>query len=203
LLVLGVDEFLRRWENKQPTDIKTKPLPDPDTLNTAIPEIEWEEDLNGNPAKPWQHYVGVYLVDPNCGRLFRYEHCTWGAHEAYNVLKEAVIVMRSLRGSRVIPLVNLGERFRKSKKFGMQRHPHFEIIPTGWKIPGGDTETVPKQPTPQLPSPVAKTPPTDDTIEPRARRPKPTVKLTDDTLNAMGDVKPATTGEILNDELPW
>jgi hypothetical protein len=34
-------------------------------------------------------------------------------------------------------------------------------------------------------------------------KPKPPVNIAGETLSTMGDVKPATTSEILNDELPW
>jgi hypothetical protein len=106
-----------------------------------------------------------------------------------------------LRGNSVVPLVNLSERPRMSKKYGKQHRPHFEII--DWKILGGEVETVVKQPTPQVPNPTV-SPPTAPINNPtQASKPKPPVTLSNETLNNMDDVKPVTTGEILNDELPW
>ena len=116
----------------------------------------------------------------------------------------------------VIPVVHLSERPFKTN-YGMRKRPYFDII--GWKTPGGDdAKAVPaKPPTPQLPSPaVAQTPPTtptapaaatstptSDLVEPYQAKPKPPVKLASETLNAMGDVKPVTIGEILDDEVSW
>jgi hypothetical protein len=122
--------------------------------------------------------------------------------------------MRALRGSRVMPIVNLSERPMKTS-FGMRRRPHFEII--GWKTPGDDAKAVLVKPTtPQLSgraaaaenppaaaaavSTPALTPASDAT---RPRQAKPPVDLSTETLAAMGDVKPVTTAEILDDELPW
>jgi hypothetical protein len=202
LIAVGVTEFLRMWKDNRPTDIRTKPLPDIDALNSQIPEEEWELGLNREPVKPWQHYFGVYLVNATDGSSFRYENSTWGCHQAVDELKEAVITMRMLRGNSVVPLVNLSERPRISKKYGKQRRPHFEII--GWKTLGGDPETVLSKSAPaQLPSPTTTTSSSPTNNPTQASKPKPPVKLTNETLDHMGNVKPVTTGEILDDELPW
>src|SRR6478609_8096617 len=49
MLAVKVDEILRMWKDDRPTDITTKPLPDPDTLNAQIPVSEWEEGVDGRP----------------------------------------------------------------------------------------------------------------------------------------------------------
>ena len=117
--------------------------------------------------------------------------------------------MRALRGTRVMPVVNLSERPMKTN-FGMRTRPHFEII--DWKTPGDDAKAIPAKPaTPQLSGPAvapAETPPAaprppSNPAQPHQAKPKPPVKLASETLDAMGDVKPVTTGEIIDDDIPW
>ena len=94
--------------------------------------------------------------------------------------------------------------------------PHFEIV--GWKTPGGDPAAISPQPTPQIaarrqrattPTPSTPTPstPTPATTPPaQPRQPKQPVNLSEYTKAVMGDVKPVTTEEFLNDSLdglPW
>lgn len=215
-LVFAIDEGLQRWKDNKQELIRDKPLPDLEQLNAAIPQSEWERGRDGNPRKPWEHVVIVCLIDPNTGKSYRYTAPTRGAHTAYDELKEAVITMRALRGVTVIPVVQLSERPFKTN-YGMRKRPYYNII--GWKTPGGDEpKAVPaKSPTPQLPSSAAAetlptTPmapaaasstPTTNSVEPYQAKPKPPVRLASETLNAMGEVKPATMGEITNDEVPW
>jgi hypothetical protein len=209
LLAIAVNEILQRWQGKQVSVITAKPLPDPDVLNSAIPVKEWEIGLDGKPRPPWQHVVVVYLVNLATGEVYTFMNSTVGAHMAYDHLKEAVIVMRQLRGTKPMPLVNLDERPMKTT-FGMKTRPHFEII--GWKSPGDDNERLPAQSTPQLTGPAAAaaaTPtPAPPAATPRELRPhpipeKPAVNLTADTLSHMAEVKPVSIEEELNDELPW
>jgi hypothetical protein len=151
------------------------------------------------------------------GEFFTYASPTRGAHIAYEALKEAVITIRALRCTRVMPVVNLAERPMKTK-FGMKRRPHFEII--GWKTPGDDAKAGPDQAaTPQLAGPAvaaketppastaaaspATTSPTSNPVESYEAKPKPPVNLARETLTAMGDVKPMTMSEVLDDEIPW
>ena len=109
----------------------------------------------------------------------------------------------------MLPLVNLSEK-PWNTSWGLRERPYLEII--GWKSPGGDASLVPPTPaTPQLTGPAAapvETPPmtpspTNNSAQPSQAKPKPPVNLGSETLAAMGDVKPATTDEILKDELPW
>ena len=39
--------------------------------------------------------------------------------------------------------------------------------------------------------------------KPRQAKPKPPIDVTGETLATMSDVKPVTTGQILNDDIPW
>jgi hypothetical protein len=212
LLVVAVNQILRRWKANVAEDIVDKPLPDPDELNAAIPIAEWERGVDGTPRKPWAHTIIVYLVNLATGETYTYAASTVGAHIAYDALKEAVITMRALRGTKCMPLVNLSERPMKMK-FGMGLRPHFGII--GWKTPGDDANAVPVQPAaPQLtgPAPDAPSTPVEEPAAPapqhakprlRQARPKPAVNVTSETLKTMGDVKPVSTNEILGDEVPW
>jgi hypothetical protein len=225
LLVIAVNEILRRWKENAAGDIVDKPLPDPDELNAAIPVKEWEEGLDGKPRPPWAHTVIVYLVSLDTGETYTYAASTGGAHIAYDALKESVITMRALRGTKCMPLVNLGERPMKMK-FGMGVRPHFEII--GWRTPGEDANAIPVQPAaPQLSGPAAaETPPAPTTAlpaqsnitsgrvesgpvqpqakpQPRHAKPKPPVNVISATLTAMGDVKPVSSNEVLDDDIPW
>lgn len=208
LLVFKLDDLLRRWKDSLPTDIVDKPLPDSEKLNAAIPQTEWETGKDGKPQEPWQHYVAVYLIDPATGKGYRYEHNTVGAHMAWDELREAVVNMRLLRGDRCLPLVRLGEKPWKIPS-GLRKRPFFEIV--GWKTPGGDREAIPAKPaTPQLSGPAVtptKAPPAPAAAPSQpasAPKPKPAVKLASETLAVMGEMKPPTMGENMNDdEVPW
>jgi hypothetical protein len=204
VLVVGIDEIVRRWKDKQPENIVDKPLPNVETLNGAIPITEWERGIDGKARPPWAHTIVVYLVNPMTGETYTYSAATTGAHIAWNQLREAVVTMRMLRGTRVIPVINLAERPMKTK-FGMKMRPHFEIV--GWKTPGEDTSATQTTPTPQISGPTVAPPPTSTpagsatTSPAQPRKPKQPVNLSDYTLAAMGDVKPATSEELFNDTL--
>jgi hypothetical protein len=220
LLVVGVNEILRRWKDNVAEDITDKPLPSADALNASIPVGEWELGADGKLRPPWAHTVVVYLVNLATGETYTYAASTVGAHIAHDALKEAVITMRALRRDKCMPLVNLTERPMK-KRYGMGLRPDFEIA--GWKTPGGDANAIPVQPAaPQLIGPAAiETSPTSTTApanaenspaqsqakpepkpEVRRAKPKPAVNVTSETLKVMGDVKPVSTNEILDDEIP-
>jgi hypothetical protein len=226
MLVHGVGESVRRWRTidgmKQPEDITTRPLPDPDELNRTTPQSEWERQLDGTLGAGWKHEVFVYLVNLATGEKYTFSNSTAGAHMAWDLLRESVITMRALRGSKCYPLVNLTERPMKSKfrPGGMGMRPHFEIV--GWKTPG-EPDAVPEQRTPKLLGPTAAPTPTPaapvpaaQTLPPKAtptppaksalppaqpRQPKQPVNLSDYTLAVMGDVAPVTSAEELNDKI--
>jgi hypothetical protein len=206
MLVLAVDEALQRWKDKKQELIREKPLPDIEQLNAAIPQSEWELGKDGK-LHAWEHVVIVCLINPATGRSYRYTAATVGAHIAYDELREAVMGMRALRGANVFPVVNLGEK-PWNTSFGLRKRPYFDII--DFQTPGGTAPAVPaKSAPPQLSAPV-ETPPTSSPpvtaskpTQPHQAKPKPPVNLASETLDAMDDVPPATTGEILNDEVPW
>jgi hypothetical protein len=70
LLVVSVLTALQRWQNKVPEVITAKPLPNPDELNAAIPQSEWEIGLDGKPRPPWVTVLAVYMIDLRNGQLF-------------------------------------------------------------------------------------------------------------------------------------
>jgi hypothetical protein len=217
-LVVGIREVLQRWKDNKPEVIDAKPLPDPDDLNAAIPIKEWEIGLDGQPRKPWAHTVVVYLVNLGTGEFYTYAGSTIGGRIANDFLRESVITMRMLRGARVMPLVNLGERPMKTK-FGMKTRPSFEII--AWKTPGDRFALPTEPPTLQLPNAAAPPPAAEPTPTPtqatssapqslppskpqvKPRPAKPPVNLAADTLAAMGGVKPVTAKEFIDDDIPW
>src|SRR5262245_32339212 len=82
MLVLKLDDFLRRWQNNLPEDIRDKPLPDVEQLNDSIPQSEWEKGIDGKPRRPWAHTCAVYMIDPATGKSYRYEASTTGARIA-------------------------------------------------------------------------------------------------------------------------
>jgi hypothetical protein len=204
MLVPAVNEGLQKWKNNIPDFIWTKPLPDPQQLNSAIPQSEWEKGLNSNDLRPpWERIIAVILVDPATGAVYRYTSSTVGARIAFDALRESVITTRMLRGTKVIPLVHLDERPFKTN-FGMRKRPHFQVV--GWKSPGDDGGKAPPQlsgpavaPQEAPPAPAA----TSTPAQPYQAKPKPPVNLANETLTAMGDVKPAPTSEILDDSVPW
>jgi hypothetical protein len=181
-------------------------------LNAAIPQTEWELDLNGKPRPPWEHAVGVYLVDPAGGGIYTYLNTTTGAHMAVDAIREATIVMRTLRGTRVAPLVNLSSRPFKTS-FGMRMRPYFEIV--DWRVPGSGGTLSPPKPPPQIGGPATAsatakptpTPPTTPTASPSPSttppQAKPAAMLAAETVASMEPVAPVTYGELLDDEIPW
>ncbi|MCA1412683.1 hypothetical protein I6F30_16300 [Bradyrhizobium sp. NBAIM20] len=220
LLVVDVGEILRRWKNNEAEYILEKPLPNAGELNAAIPIQEWELGVDGKPRPPWAHTVMVYLVNLSTGENYTYSGATVGAHIAYDALKESVMTMRSLRGTRCMPLVNLSSRPMKMK-FGQGRRPHFEII--GWRTPGDGGNAVPAAPpAPQLTGPAAaekaaasvtalnfsdnsarSTQQARDQHQANTgqTKPKPLIDVSSETLSTMTDVKPVTTAEMLNDRI--
>ena len=110
LLVVGVNEIVRRWKDGMAEDIIDKPLPNPEQLNAAIPVNEWEKGRDDKPRPPWAHNVVVYLVSLATGETYTYAAPTVGAHMAHDALKEAVITMRALRGTKCMPVVNQIDR---------------------------------------------------------------------------------------------
>jgi len=199
LVLLGIYEFYRRWtkdgDRNIPTDITDKPLPDLAALNADIPAMEWPTGRDGKKEPPFKHYYGFTLVSPVTGAMYSYSNSTWGASQLYDDMDEAVTSMRAMRGTKCVPIVTLSQRPMNSKRFGKVMRPHLEII--DWKTLGGDGNAIPPQaPTPQLTNSSAT--PAPGTQAAKSKKPIP---LSDYTLATMGDVKPVSTAEFINDSL--
>src|SRR5215813_3217270 len=155
MLLLGFGIVLRRWKDKRPYYNTDSPLPDPETLNNAIPVEEWELDLAGHPTPPWKLCYVFYLVNVTTGRLHTFAHDTYGTLLCYEAIKEQCFVKQWLTGMFVMPDVQLSKAPWKSAKYGMQMGPHLE--PIDWREPpraGGGNLATPA-PTPQLSAPTS------------------------------------------------
>jgi hypothetical protein len=101
VLVVGTGTALERWEDKRPSYITAKPLPNPDDLNATIPKSQWETGLNGQPEPPWKKIYVFYFVDPISGSLYTYKNSTWGTQQMFDQLMEQMQVIRMLRRKRL------------------------------------------------------------------------------------------------------
>lgn len=197
MFVVAVDEVLQMWKDGKAETKKEKPLPDENLLNESIPKSGWERGLNGQPRPPWARYWVVYLIDPATGGRYTYLNCTLGARIAVNDrLRENVIIMRSLRGADVVPLVKLTHAPMETN-FGLKHRPEFRIV--SWHDPRGPGGLLgkPNEPvdgngstTPQITGPTS--PPTSTPAAEAAS-----------TIGAMGSVSKPTTGEAVDDNIPW
>jgi hypothetical protein len=195
LLVLACTEAAQCWKGKKPVEtITTKPLPDIADLNGTVPTQEWELGLDGRPKAPWVHQVIVYLLNPTDAAFFTYLNSTTGAHIAYNNLRERVITMRALRGTRAVPLVKLGHRPMKTA-FGMKHRPEFEIV--SWRNLGGDGNAIAGPQTPQIAGPATAAAKAD--AKPKTSPASEAAK----TLATLGEVKLPTAAEEVADEIPF
>ena len=206
MLAMAVSEALQRWQGKKPIEtISVKPLPNIEELNAAVPASEWEPGLDGKPKPPWVHQALVYLLDPASAAFFTYLNSTIGARMAVEQLREKVITMRTLRGTRVVPVVKLAHRPMKTS-FGMKHRPEFEVL--DWKILGGDgggSLTGPQ--TPRLSGPTPSAPETKVVEEKPLSDPKPTFSTrsaANATLSTLETVaKPTRSEEMGGDAVPW
>jgi hypothetical protein len=123
LIGLSCTEALQRWEAKLPAETIVRrggqPLPDVDTLNARIPKKKWEQGLDGKPRPPWQLQHVVYLLDPRDASVITYLNSTAGAKIAVRELKDRVAMMRKLRGSNVVPIVELSSKIMRTQ-FGQK-----------------------------------------------------------------------------------
>jgi hypothetical protein len=77
VLVVAVNETVRRWKDGRAEDISDRPLPDPELLNASIPESDWEKGRDGKPRPPYAHTVHVKLVNLATGEVL---HLLSGYH---------------------------------------------------------------------------------------------------------------------------
>jgi hypothetical protein len=211
-------EFAGSWQDRQ---LLKESLSQLERLNAAVPESELERGPDGKPILRWRHFVGIYFIDPATGKGLRYEHSTWGARKMWSELDESITNMRILRGDLCLPVVHPNEKPWKVDT-GLRKRPVLDVV--SWKVCGGNKSMLANPVMPQLsgpaaasgetaspaaspatsasPPPVASTP-TNNPAQSHQAKPKPPVNLAAETLNVMGDVKPVTMAEIMDDELPF
>jgi hypothetical protein len=130
LAAVAVNKVLQRWQEAHVVEtIAQKPLPDPDEMNAAIPQSEWEEGPDGKPRPPWQLAHIVYLLEIETCEKLTFVSATIGAKIAVSALQDRVAWMRKLRGADVVPQVELSFK-PMSTRFGMRKRPDFKIV--GW-----------------------------------------------------------------------
>jgi hypothetical protein len=130
LAAIAVNKVLQRWQEERVVEtIAQKPLPDPDEMNAAIPQSEWEEGPDGKPRPPWQLAHFVYLLEIETCEKLTFVSATIGAKIAVSALQDRVAWMRKLRGADVVPQVELSFK-PMSTRFGMRKRPDFKIV--GW-----------------------------------------------------------------------
>jgi hypothetical protein len=154
LIALSTTEALQLWRNQKPVETIRKepgtPLPNVNDLNDAIPEKEWEIELDKKPRAPWVKQYLVYLLDPKDASIYTFINSTTGAKIAVERLKDKVKWMRALRGNRVLPLVKLDTKPMPTN-FGMKQRPEFTVCEwrdLGGGVVGGDLP--PAKPTPAI-----------------------------------------------------
>ena len=103
LVIVGIKRVLQKWKDGKPEVIDTFPLPDPELLNDAIPNNEWETDWTiADPA------LAAY------GRRLRHRSRTaraltptslrpLAAHIAIDHLDDAIDTMGMLAARRLCP----------------------------------------------------------------------------------------------------
>src|SRR5262245_36898543 len=88
-LLLGMNNGYQRWKDQTLVDeIIDKPLPDLEQLNAAIPQSEWEPNLDGHLRPPYSHHYAIYLLNPNDGQLFTLMNRTVGMKMLFESLAE-------------------------------------------------------------------------------------------------------------------
>jgi hypothetical protein len=123
-------ECLQRWFDKQPVETIIKkpgvPLPNVDELNAKIPQKDWEKGIDGKPRAPWARQNIVHLLDAQTGAELTFISGTVGASIATEGLKINTGNIRMIRGTRVVPIVSLGNKLMQTQ-FGSRLRPEFVI----------------------------------------------------------------------------
>ncbi len=103
LIALGVTSALQRWSGGFPVEtIAKRPgeeLPDCAELNAAIPQSDWQSNVDGTKRPPWNLAYVIYLLDPADGSVLTFISGTIGAKLATEALRAKVRMGRMLHGS--------------------------------------------------------------------------------------------------------
>jgi hypothetical protein len=173
MLVIGTTQALQHWHDGMPIETITA-RPLPSVDDlNAAIPKEDWEDGLNGPRPPWVLQHVVYLIDPRDASTFTFINSTVGAAIAVERLTSKVRAMRLLRGAKVVPVVALDHRPMPTK-FGQKLRPEFNIVEFRDLGCGGiENKQVPQL----LPA--------------------------NDAKQIGKPVKPVTTAEELNDELPF
>jgi hypothetical protein len=201
VFALGTGRVIQRWKGKELIEeITEAPLPNVKELNAAIPQAEWEPDLNGKPRPPYALYAIVYLLNPVDAGVFTHINSTAGTHIAAEKLEERMQYMQMMRGANVKPLVTLGQAPMRTR-FGVKSRPSFDVVKDEWREFGGGGMLPAPPPAPQLTHGGGAGFHPDNIAALEAAPTEGVAKYVE--IKKVGKaVKPATTEEALNDELP-
>jgi hypothetical protein len=155
LVAANVRRCVTKWGlNNKPEKTRFlapgEPIPDIKGLNEAAPKSEWKDGPNGQPQGPYQAQTLVYLIDLIGLDKYTYASGTIGGGIAVRELIDKILWLRRFRGNNAYPLVQLANRFMKTKWGGRPR-PHFEIME--WIILDPASGMIPTDDPRQLPSP--------------------------------------------------
>jgi len=207
LLVIGSETAVQKWKDGVPEVITTKPLPDPEELNSKIPVSDWEIGIDGKPRPPWAIVFALYLVDWRMtGQIYTALNSTTGWRMAFEALQEQVAVKRMLHGgARLLPIVDLQSRPFPTN-FGDRMRPHLQVV--DWKAVSEAT------PLPSASGPVAQlAAPTTDAPAPKTVKEsldefakgteKPQPQPQAPTGGLVDPPKPVSSEEFFDDQIPW
>jgi len=176
-LVTDTGFALQRWLDGIPEVIQKEPgksLPDPDDLNNETPKKEWPiGKFSGKPEGPWKVVAFAHLLRLRDAARFTHINSTWGTRICVRSIRDRMRDMSRLLGV-VFPIVQLTSVPMPSKKFPGRFRPEFEVIEFR-DFSGG------RQSVPQIESPKS-----------------------GGAAEQIGKpVKPVTTGEELDDSIPF
>lgn len=162
-VVLGTGQCVQHWQDKRPVETIIKrpgmSLPDVRELNDKVPKKQWETGPDGQKRGPWRHQFYAYLLDPRDASAFTFINSTVGARIAVERLNDRVKWMRSLRGTKVLPLVRLDGKPMPTQN-GIKQRPEFTIV--DWRDFGSEAANVTAAPA--LGKPV-KTPTSEEILD--------------------------------------
>jgi hypothetical protein len=194
LIVMGIGKLLKRFHPEY-DEIRTRPLPDSDVLNAAIPMPEWRI-YNDKPDPPWKLFYEIVMLDPATGNVYIHANSTYGARDNYDLLHGAVQSTRIVRGVRVYPIVALERRPN-----GRKERPHTQII--DWReAPNNDPRLLAAPSTPQLAAPTPAITAEAATATPSTPVETPAPAATK-TLDVMKPMKPISIEEFIDDAVPY
>jgi hypothetical protein len=178
LLVIKIDTLLRRFHRGY-AELRDKPLPDPELLNSAIPGEEWPMGLDDKLEGPWKLNYEITMLNTETGLVYVHTNSTVGLRKAYKQLQTAVFNKRVLTGEKLFPRVSLEERPMPTKR-GLKSRPHFEIL--GYERLDGTKLVEPQTPPPSSLPPAGEAAPVKKTSPVKKAAATAKTTGTDDTI---------------------